>query len=671
VGLFAPWFLAGILAVGLPLWMHLLKQHKSVPRPFSSLMFFERRIQSSVKHRRLKFYLLLSLRLAMIILLALLFANPFVYRRTAAAGGRKLVLVAVDRSFSMRYSNHLEKAKEQALGVLPGGGDKAQIIGISNRVELLSEVTSDRGTLTNSIRTITAGDAASSYGEFARFLRGLPKSVGMPVEAHFFTDAQKSSMPPSFADLALAENATLKVHSVADKSQANWAIESVSAPARVFGAKKTKVQAAIAGFGAPAARKNVSLILNGNTIESKTINVPENGRAQVEFLSMEASFGPNRGEIRIDGGDGLAADDRYYFAVERAEPGKVLFIHEARQTALYFKTAIDSAADAGFDVEAVTPEQATNLPLDKYSYAVLSSVGSIPDSLEGRLKEYVSAGRGLFIALGPASVARGRVPVTGDKVGESRYSSREGERFQTATDLDRSHPAIQRSDFSAVRFFQTVRVEEGNARVLARLSDRTPLLLDRKVGEGRVLVFASTFDNVSNDLPIRAAFVPFIEQASRYLEGGEAVQAAQSVGSYAELRTGKERGAAAEVLDPDGKRALGLGETTTAKTFRFDREGYWDVRPASGRRQLVAVNADRRESDLAPIPAETIALWQGTANRAPGDAGGPITGDETPQSLWKYLLAALLGVVLAESILANRFSAAADDEKREVRKQAA
>ncbi len=99
MGLFAPWFLAGVLAVGLPLWIHLLRQHKSTPRPFASLMFFERRTQSSIQHRRLKHYLLLTLRLAIILLLVLLFANPFIRRTPVFGTGRKLVFVAVDNSF--------------------------------------------------------------------------------------------------------------------------------------------------------------------------------------------------------------------------------------------------------------------------------------------------------------------------------------------------------------------------------------------------------------------------------------------------------------------------------------------------------------------------------------------------------------------------------------------
>src|SRR5579862_5198981 len=124
MGFLSPWFLAGVAAVGLPIWLHLLKRHKTDPRPFPSLMFFERREQSSVVHRRLDHILLFLLRCAILVLLALLFANPFINRATPKASGKKLVVVAVDNSFSMRATeggeSRLDKAKRAALDVVSG-----------------------------------------------------------------------------------------------------------------------------------------------------------------------------------------------------------------------------------------------------------------------------------------------------------------------------------------------------------------------------------------------------------------------------------------------------------------------------------------------------------------------------------------------------------------------
>ena len=79
-------------------------------------MFFERRTQSSIKHRRLQYLLLLALRAALLILLALAFANPFI--RTSqpqAIQGRKMMVLAIDDSFSMRQGDRLERAKQEAV----------------------------------------------------------------------------------------------------------------------------------------------------------------------------------------------------------------------------------------------------------------------------------------------------------------------------------------------------------------------------------------------------------------------------------------------------------------------------------------------------------------------------------------------------------------------------
>ena len=79
MGFFAPWFLAGAAILGLPVYIHLLQQYRQKPLPFSSLMFFEKRTQSSIKHRRLKYLLLFALRCLFIALLVLAFARPYIH----------------------------------------------------------------------------------------------------------------------------------------------------------------------------------------------------------------------------------------------------------------------------------------------------------------------------------------------------------------------------------------------------------------------------------------------------------------------------------------------------------------------------------------------------------------------------------------------------------------
>jgi hypothetical protein len=286
---------------------------------------------------------------------------------------------------------------------------------------------------------------------------------------------------------------------------------------------------------------------------------------------------------------------------------------------------------------------------------VLSDTGPLPQSFDRELAGYVRSGGSVFAALGRRSLAAARVPVFGGKVLETRYAAREGERFQTAAWLDAAHPSIARDDrWSDVRFYQSVRVESGDARVAARLSDQTPLLMEKRIGDGRVLVFASTFDNVANDFPVHASFVPFIGQTARYLARLDEGQANTPVGSYLELRAAGETAGSVEVRGPTGERELSLEESTRTPTIRLARAGFYEVHRPNRRDELVAVNADRRESDLATLSGETLSLWKNTGSG--GAAAGAATGEsgETKLSLWWYVMLVALATAAAESALGNR-----------------
>jgi hypothetical protein len=658
VGFLAPWFLGSLAVVGLPIWLHLLKRHRTKPLPFSSLMFFERRIQSSIKHRRLRYLLLFALRTALLVLLVVAFAHPFVNSSGGAtAGGRKIVVLAIDNSFSMRHGDRLERAKREAMQVLRSG-ERAQVLAFGSQVRMMSDLTTDGSALRSAIRAVEASDSRSSYAELSRALRSIAQSARMPVEAHLFSDMQKSSLPASFRDLRLAEGIRLVPHALAGRREPNFTVENVNAPRRIYDPKKVRIQATIAGFGAERASRRVSLLLNGRELDSKTIEVPAGGRAAVEFLSLDAPYGLNRGEIRIDSGDALPADDRFFFSVERSDPRRVLFVHEGRNTRdlLYFRTALESSADAAFQLDAVPAEQAAGMTPSQYAFVVVSDVASLPGAFEEKLKDSLRGGGAVLIALGRTSAVHSKVPLFEESIVEARYAPREGERFQTVAYLDPAHPSIRRANrWEGVKFYQAIRVQPGKSRIAARLSDETPLLMEKQIGEGRVLVFASTFDNIANDFPLHASFVPFVEQTASYLAGLDDSQSNFMVGSYLELRAARERRATIEVLGPKGERELSLEEATRARNLQLTQAGFYEVRRPSGRHELVAVNADRHESDLDLIPPETLALWQNTGQGSRAASGGGPDGDgRKPKEFWWYIMTAVLLLALAESLVGNR-----------------
>jgi hypothetical protein len=125
------------------------------------------------------------------------------------------------------------------------------------------------------------------------------------------------------------------------------------------------------------------------------------------------------------------------------------------------------------------------------------------------------------------------------------------------------------------------------------------------------------------------------------------------VGSFAELRDSKEKGAAVDVLDPKGERALSLEEATRAPNIQFTMAGFYDIRRPNGRNEMVAVNADRHESDLTPVSPDDLSLWQNTAQGTAGTSEGA-AGEQKPLSLWWYVMLAVLALAVAESFLGNR-----------------
>jgi hypothetical protein len=669
MGFLAPWFLIGAAAVGLPLYLHLLRRHVTTLKPFSSLMFFEKRTQSSVRHRRLRYLTLLSLRVLLLILLALAFASPYLKRSASASSSDRILLLVIDNSLSMRAGSRLADAKRQALSVLESrrASDRAQVAELGSQLHVLTQPVADSSALRAAVDGIQPGDSRGSFAELGRAAGSLSTSAHAPVEIHLFSDMQKNNMPSTLAEMAMPSGVSLVLHPVAKSADPNWAVESVDAPSQVWDPKKAHVQAVIAGYHTTAATRSVSLIVNGKTVATEHTMVPANGRATVNFQTLDVPYGFTRCEVRIDSADVLPADDSYLFAVERSDPQHVLFVHEPTDShsALYFGSALASSTESSFALDSVVVDHTAGLQLSKYAFVVLSDVLSLPSDFESDLGRYVRGGGSLLIAAGTSAGRRGHIPVFGENITGTNSYSKSGARYLAVGDADSSHPSMAGGDrWAGVKFYYSVAVDPSDSRVVARLTDQTPLLLDKKVGEGRVLLLASGLDDLTNDFPVHSVFVPFVKQTARYLSGTEDRGGSRQVDSFLQLRTAKEQAVSVEVIDPAGKRPLSLQEATTAESYQMTDAGFYALRLANGRQDLIGVNSDRRESDLDMIPDDTLSLWQGTGNPQTAATAGAEQRqvDAGRQSLWWYAMLLVLAAALAESFLASRYLVAEQDE---------
>ena len=322
---------------------------------------------------------------------------------------------------------------------------------------------------------------------------------------------------------------------------------------RVFDPKRVRIQATIAGYStagreedcdAAPEREDAADQDGGRAGERPRASGISGARRLVRIQSRRSAHRFRRMRCRPT----ITSISRWSAPIRRRFCSSTTDAGRARR--LYFRAALDASADAPFTMEVQSPESAAAANLSTYAFVVLTDPGTLPPSLSDALSTTSRNGGSVLVALGPASAVLPRVPVADEAIDSTRYAGREGERFLSVSDLDTGHPALQSVErFDGVKFYQAIHVTPTKSRVLAKLDDQTPLVLERQIGEGKVLVFTSTFDNISNDLPLHASWVPFVQQSVAYLGGGGPEQPVNvTTGSYVELRTAdsqKRRGRSA------------------------------------------------------------------------------------------------------------------------------
>ncbi|MDA0204820.1 MAG: BatA domain-containing protein [Acidobacteria bacterium] len=666
MSLLSPWFLLGALAVGLPLWLHLLQRDNPVRLPFASLMFFEKMKESRLLERRLRYLLLLALRLALIVLAALAFAKPVWERSASTAFGEipALHLIVLDTSLSMSAAGRWDRAVAAAEAIVAdlSPNDRAQVLAVGPGISVITERSNDKVELRSAIAGLAPGVGRNSYSYVVEATRSLAPEGDLPVEVHLISDLQNSAMPGRFSEVALPTFAKLDVTNVAEPNDQNWAIESVRGDVRAFGAENPKLEVTVAGYSLEAARKTVTFKIDGNVIGSESQEVPAMGRAAFTFAGFEPPVGFSRASFEITPGDDLAGDDVRLVAIDNSEPEPILFVTSDRRQrdALYFGAAVGASRSARFKLEVTSAGEAERRKPDYFALIVLSDIANLSTGFENKLREWTELGGAVLVAIGPAVSTRGSVPVSGRRVSVAPLQDRAGAEFQIAGQLDLSHAALGRVErFRGVKFFRQARVEATEVDdVLVSLADGSPLLIENPLGAGKVMVFASSFDNVWNDLPVQPVFVPFVVELARYLSGAAEDTHQATVDTSLALAQRREGGAAIQIVDPAGDRALSLSQSVEQTDVALDQLGFYEMQSARGV-ELIAVNPDPRESNFRPLESDTLTLWQATGRGGTEPTQTAGVGAESPikpppLKIWRFLLLLLVVVVLVESVIGNQ-----------------
>lgn len=527
-----PLFLVGLAAVAIPIALHLFRRKTDVVVDFPAVRFLRKLPVEQQRRRRVREWVLLALRVSALALLALAFARPY-FADAAAARLVPVTLVALDISLSMSSAAQFESARAAAREAVTGApsAHAVAVLTFAETATLVLSPTTDRGAALAAIGQVQPGTEATRYRTALSAAADAIRSG--QGEIVIVTDLQRAGWDAGDEGV-VPDGIEVRVVEVAAPA-ANLAVTAVRR-------EEQAVVAAVHNFGVAPASVPVRLLVNGEVLASRTVDAAPNAATEVRF---DAAL-PARGgvEVRLDDPAGLAGDDARYLVLDPPAAIPILIVTAeppvASSAGLYLERAL-ALADEG---QAFAPRVLDGRQFSSQSEALADSLGAI--ALLGtttldragreRIASFLTRGGRVLLALGPDIDAATLADTLGVAIGLQGDAVESPDRDVTLVAVDGRHPIFRpfvapSGALGDVHVEKYRRLRDDTSRaVLARFSGAGDALVEQRVGEGRLLIFASDLDNRWNRFPVTPSFVPWAIETARYLVQGRQVRQAYEVG---------------------------------------------------------------------------------------------------------------------------------------------
>jgi hypothetical protein len=544
--------------------------------------------------------------------------------------------------------------------------------------------TSDRSSLETAIGEAEVSSGATRFAPALRLAQSRLLQSTLPRgEGYLISDFQRSGWERQ-ETIELPKGATMTGVSVAEPATSNLAVSSLRIDRAQFSGEERATLTV--GFTnrsvTPIANQPVRLEIDGRPLHTQSLSVAPNASASVTFPAVTVALNSMQGVIRA-GTDAMPKDNDFYFVLSPSRPVSVLVIggESANRDNLFYTTALDSSKAPPFRHESVPAARVASASFANRSVVVLNNATSLSTTAATALTSFVEQGGGLLLALGDQTPVRGESLLIAGALGG--MVDRSG--GATLGHIDYNHPVFEpfkgqrQTNFGRIRFWRYRSLTPGpEDRPLARFDDGGAALVERRLGNGRVVVFTSTLDRAWNEGPAYPdVFVPLMYQLTRYLAQYEEPEAWHTVGRMLDISaavgsavragqaspTGVAGGASGVVVSPTGEQVrLGQGGVPSVP---LAEQGFYSVRlTGSGDRRpyAAAANIHPAESDLTALSADEFIRGATGQSSAAGLGASLENPDLTPaekerqQSIWWFLLVAGLSALLVESVLSNRLS---------------
>jgi hypothetical protein len=706
----SPLLMWGALLGAIPLIIHLLNRRRFRRVEWAPMHYLKLTIQRNRRRIEIEQLLLLLLRISLPVLLFFFLARPILnptgLERWLGGGGRSSQVVLIDDSLSMGYTSGgspaFQRARETAAALLSAARpqDRCSLVTTSApRAPLLHEVEGSR-------RDDLAGTAlgvplTATHATWPSVLDGVDevlRSCTYPTrQLTIITDLRKAGWDASVAQLSRRwheQGVRVRLVDVGADEVGNISVQGLLPLDRTILAGAESRWEAVIRNDSTRMLSGVKAILRVDDKPTE-VTLPEIGARQTARVPVTVQFpgsGPHDLSIQLPE-DALPGDNQRWAAVPvkdsllirlvDGEPSSEPFGSEVDYLAAPLSIGVGEAE--AWRVEVVQENDFLSPRLDPADVLVLANVAAPSVEQAEQLKRLVRAGMGLMIFTGPKLdtglyndlLYRPNERILPCALKSTLEESIHGLIIEPVRPsplerlLDLKTSALERVP---VRQIMTVdeQVDEGRVRVLARWNNpaRSPAVVERIVGDGRVLLFTTTADRAGNDWPIEPSFVLAMREAvrgtarptpmSNIVTAGDrlrrVIHSSQQI-SNAKLTPpggGEPRSLPAVPLD---EQPTDRGPAVEIKVSDTRRPGLyrlsWDEGPLGAQQDLYAANPDPRESGLERItPSELKTMLDPLSVEIAQARAGPNVFAPTGSEIWHSLAWALLVLLVVESIFA-------------------
>jgi hypothetical protein len=646
-----PSFLWALLALAIPIIIHLFNFRKTTRILFSNTRLLQQVKQETTQKRKLKQYLILASRLLFLLFLVITFAQPFLPATEQITPGREVTLY-LDNSYSMTSSvDEQTRALDAGLSF---AREVAELFPADTRYKLL---TNDFAPFSNSYKTkaelvdlltqVRLSPLSRTYSEIRE------RAVADDNELFWISDFQKSTLALEGAGMDSAHS--IHLVSLPIENASNIFVDSVflEDPFMVSGQPNT-LHVRVRNNGVKS-RDGLVIKLTINQVQSGTasVDLAPSEMATVKFDLAQGLQGMNRLELSFTDFP-VSFDNLFYLTLNFSTKIRVVEV----RTAAAFVEKVFGNSDL-FSFRAFSPGNVDLGILSQADLVVLNGVDNPDAGLRAAIKEYQEGQGSVLWIPSPSSTGAG----LGSMVGNLPLT-----KLNNAVMQELERPDFQNPFFENVFEEQEASMAMPRARaVIAWGSDRSALLSFKDGSpflsrSGNTYVMAAPLENGWSDFQNHAIFVPVMyrmaasghrmSQKPYYLlsERQATLQMDSLAGEAPVVLAGRQE------IVPSQRRN---GDRVILEIPRFSVEpGFYTAHIGSDTLGLIAFDMDKRESLLEQWSAEEVKSLLGGGNNisifqpaAQGSFTNEIKERYLGRQLWKYALAMSLLFLLAEVLL--------------------